>query len=132
MLPFEPEPTIVLKARYPEAIKDIYDPRKIAAKPELAPSKKRKHVFDFEDGLRLIVSVDKNGMNQLTHYSASMYPTNPFTDGAKFLGFILEHIKELRTTPMTGQIVATSTKQGIIHLLYDETQTILTANPKWN
>lgn len=132
MLPFEPEPTIVLKARYSEALKDVYDPKEIAANPELAPSKKRKHVFDFEDGLRLIVSVDKNGMNRLTHYSVSMYPTNFFTDGAKFLGFILEHVKELRTTPMSGQIVAMSTEQGIIHLLYDETQTILTSNPKWN
>jgi len=60
-LPFEPEPIESLRQRYPEALKKIWSVVEIEtglAENENTdrPGLHRKHIFDFEDGWRLIVS----------------------------------------------------------------------------
>lgn len=128
MLPFEPESTEELKARYDEALQEVFDPREVANDPDLSPGKKREHVFDFEDGVRLIVSVDqidKKVKPRITHYSASVvdYICDPeqFEDQNKYVIFILCHINDIRPKPMTGRIM-TRMINGVLHVFYDESQ----------
>jgi len=133
-LPFEPEPLESLRARYSEAVKGITNPKVVERNPSRAPSKKRKHVFDFEDGLRLVVSVDQYQGVRVTHYSASMYPDNPH-DVMDFIRLVLDHINEVRPEPMMGQVVSKIAGRGIVHIFYDETKDIPLepiGNPRWN
>jgi|SRR5688572_4008147 len=51
-LDFNPEPLESLKARFPKAIDTIWG----KIKTEDRPGMYREHVFDFEDGLRMIIS----------------------------------------------------------------------------
>jgi hypothetical protein len=71
-LPFEPEPIASMRARYALARKPLYDQQAVANGLVPAPSGFRQHVFDFEDGLRLIISRDRdpNGLVGV-HLSAS-------------------------------------------------------------
>lgn len=55
-LPFVPEPLEALKVRYPEAVKETYIAEGVARGLIPPPSAKREHVFDCEDGMRLIIS----------------------------------------------------------------------------
>lgn len=82
MLPAAPESMEVAKARYPEAIREVYDftddPNAVMGDP----GSKRKHIFDFEDGLRLIVTRERMPalhrgrvcVVMLVHVSASLNP----------------------------------------------------------
>lgn len=57
MLGFEPESVEAARARLPQALAPIYDPLDLRS-GELRPGEQRRHVFDFEEGIRLIVSRD--------------------------------------------------------------------------
>ena len=136
MLDFEPEPVAALKARYPKAVRKVFNPRYIQAHPEDAPTKDRTHVFDFPDGLRLGVSVDQADGERRTHYSASMYPTNPYRDIVEYTKFVVDHINMLRPHEMTGTLMTMLGPGGILHCLYDERHkglpAVVQGNPKWN
>lgn len=54
MLPFEPEYTRVLRARFPDAVDRVYNYAKGIPNP--IPSLTRRHVFDCYDGMRLIIT----------------------------------------------------------------------------
>lgn len=72
-IPFVPESLEAMKARFPEAIEHPYDVDEIALRVELRPGMDRKHVFDFEDGIRLIISRDyERGRKPLLHFSGSV------------------------------------------------------------
>ena len=145
MLPFEPESIESLKARYPEAMKDTYDPNDIKDDPTQSPGKQRKHVFDFEDGLRLIASRDQmkeSELDPITHYSVSVVESicnvNQFKDLAAFVGWAIKHINQIRPKEMTGQLITQGTETGIVHMFYDESETIdlkgmvSPPDPRWN
>lgn len=68
-LPFEPETIEQAKARLGAALDPVYHQQDVL---DGRPAQDRKHVFDFEDGMRLIVSRDElNGVEASTHVSAS-------------------------------------------------------------
>jgi hypothetical protein len=72
------EPLAALRARYGEAVRDVYDHACIAAGQQNRPSNQRKHVFDFQDGLRLIVSRDRTFVGRTGVFvSASLMPGTP-------------------------------------------------------
>ena len=48
-----------MQARYPGAIAEVSDHARIAAGAQERPGNQRRHVFDFPDGLRAIVSRDR-------------------------------------------------------------------------
>lgn len=62
-LDFEPEPISMMKARLPSALTDTWLASEWETFEDWArkdrPGKHRKHVFDFESGLRLIISRDR-------------------------------------------------------------------------
>ena len=72
-LPNQPEPVEKLRARWPEALRFTVDAGKIKENPDKAyiPSQHRRHVFDFDGGLRIIVSRDICNDDEMLHVSAS-------------------------------------------------------------
>ena len=71
MLPFRPETLVQLRERIPAALERAYGARERAA-----PWKDKAHVFDFESGLRLIVSrrVIDIGCDPYLYVTASIVP----------------------------------------------------------
>ncbi len=130
-LKFEPETDVELQTRYGAAVEETIDAREIRAGKRAPPSGERKHVFDHFSGLRLIASRETDGMSTFTHYSASMHPENDFDSFHEFLGFIMDHIKNLRGAPLQGRVNIV-TQRGIVHILYDEIQSQIDLNPPGN
>lgn len=146
MLPFEPESIEELKARYTDAIQEVFNPIEVAEDPDLSPGKRRKHVFDFEDGLRLIVSVDQldsSAFPRVTHYSASLVEylcdINQFEKPIDYVEFVVERINKIRPRAMFGKVV-TKIDKGVLHVYYDENQmpimldesVVVPKNPRMN
>lgn len=124
MLPFEPEPTELLRLRYADAVKDVIDINRVAKKLVLPPSKFRKHVFDFDDGLRIIVSRDSDGLRTFLHFSASVSPDSPkqFNCPEKYTYYVLEHIMDLSPeNPPNGIMEAFFSEGGILHIIISGT-----------
>lgn len=74
-LKFLPEDDDDLRARLNDALEDVYCPNEIAMGKSPTPTSQRKHVFDFFNGMRLGVSVEKSGRGGpsrlVLHVSAS-------------------------------------------------------------
>jgi hypothetical protein len=70
-LPQEPESLEKMKARFPAALAEFVDVEEVGRNPAKAPGKNRKHVFDFADGMRLVVSTDIIEKKVLVHISVS-------------------------------------------------------------
>lgn len=120
MLPFEPESEQSLKARFQEALKDRFDVREVENNLTERPGLMRKHVFDFQDGLRLIVSNDKSGNNYYMHVSASLnfsVPEHSFGNLQEFVSFVLGHVNRLNGKPFTGAMRIMTNENGILHLM---------------
>lgn len=71
MIPFNPQPTEKLKSRYQEAIKSSYDVSAVTHGQIERPGEKPQHVFDFENGIRLIISRDHYKGKEVIHISGS-------------------------------------------------------------
>lgn len=79
MLPQQPEELPAICNRIPEALRFIYAVEEVAANihGENRPSNQRRHVFDFQDGIRMVLTVDigSRGTNYLAvHASFSFVP----------------------------------------------------------
>src|SRR5688572_5764718 len=92
-LPNNPQSFDVLKERFKDAVKKSYDVEKIAENPKERPGQKGEHVFDFEDGIRLIISRDRFKEKEVLHFSGSILPGYQIEEGlpprlylAMFLG----------------------------------------------
>ena len=59
MLPNQPEKLDSMRARLPLALSVVYKAEEIEAGRGTRPGELRQHVFDFEDGIRCIVSLDR-------------------------------------------------------------------------
>ena len=137
MIPFEPELVETMRLRYKDAVRDVVDIQKIAQKQIEPPSLNRKHVFDFYDGLRLIISRDGDGARVFLHFSASVNPGSreEFHCPKEFIDFVVEHIQELASDdPPTGIAEIFFTKGGVLHILVSNVSgnTCLMGNPCMN
>ena len=137
-LPFEPEIEDALRARYPDAVMDVYDVQRIM--DGLArPGTMRKHVFDYFDGMRFIVSRDKVRNDIFFHVSVSMM-MGTMPPGKALLQMILEKVRDLRGGLPDAMIHVSSTDSGIIHVIIPETKgkvppqtvPVKMENPRWN
>ena len=73
MLPFAPEPLAALQARYAAAVATLVDTTRVVQGLVPAPSGDRRHVFDWPDGLRLMVSRERMPDGRCgVHISASL------------------------------------------------------------
>jgi hypothetical protein len=68
MVTWQPETVEMLSARYPEAVKEVNF-------GQFIPALFRRHVFDFSDGLRVVISRDALPGNPYgVHLSCSIWP----------------------------------------------------------
>lgn len=73
MLPRKPETLERAKARFPDALETIWDVEAIRFSGAKRPGEDRRCVFDFHDGLRLIVSRERMDDGEIKiHMSASV------------------------------------------------------------
>jgi len=72
---YSPEPLTALRARYPRALEFLYDCAAVRDGGAITPGEVAANVFDFDDGLRLIVSRERlpEGV-ETVHLSASIRP----------------------------------------------------------
>jgi hypothetical protein len=77
-LHFSPEPVELLTKRFPKALERLYDAESVQLGVQLPPSQSARQVFDFDDGLRLIVSREFwSERGKVLHLSASIKERTP-------------------------------------------------------
>jgi len=134
MMEFEPEPDFALKSRYKDALEPVYDQKKIADGDVATPGSYRKHVFDFLDGCRLIVSREKAPCGKvILHASASFRKefTGRDRDVQELVVDVLQKLNDLRGKQMMG-VAPMMIDNGVIHIMYDENQLFPMGEPMWN
>jgi len=129
-LPFEPECLECMKQRFTKALESVYDQESIAAGKGPRPGQYRVHVFDFQDGYRLIVSREysKDGGTSLHFSMSTMNEVPPFRE---FLFILLERVKGLYGGPMAGQLQL-AMKNGVLHVVRPEGQLVPQSDPRLN
>jgi hypothetical protein len=117
MLPFKPEPINKLKQRYTKALERIW----VAEKGMIdVPSHHRENVFDFQNGLRLIISRDvlREELGPQIHVSASFF-TNPPKGIDNLMGTIVGSFLAI-----SGRVVQLNplaiTPKGIPHFVVED------------
>lgn len=81
MLPFEPESIESLRARYPDALRSVFNAEAVAFGGAPRPGQIRAHVFDSPDGVRLIVDREKSpGHPVYLHLTGSAQEGTPLRD----------------------------------------------------
>ena len=95
-LPFAPEPTEQLRSRFPKAISTTYSTHDLLDMAK-TPCFKRENVFDFEDGVRAIVTKEMRTNKLLyLHFSFSVKLLIKEVDWAEQT--LLKRIEELSGT----------------------------------
>ena len=103
MLDFQPELEETMKARYKDALTPIYDVYKIP-KGNQNPENLRKHVFDFYDGVRLVVTQERRGFVILSCFVFSLNERMEFECVGQFMAFVIEHINSIKPHILQGNV----------------------------
>jgi hypothetical protein len=74
MIPFSPQPIDRLKERFKTALSKSYSVSSVTDGKTERPGTKPEHVFDFENGIRLIISRDYHNGEEYIHVSGSFDP----------------------------------------------------------
>lgn len=117
-VPVEPQPLDVLKARYPAAVRELIVQMDIVAGKRDAPSGEPAHVFDTEDGLRLIVSLERLPNSIVgTHISLSFHSIEASCRLAPTFHALVDLVRErwraLSGSALTPQFVANTS--NVLH-----------------
>jgi hypothetical protein len=121
----------MMAMRFPFAIEKVYSQEE-RDDPKTAPALQRKHVFDFEGGLRLIISRDDLGekLGILFHVSGSVWRADRLpnlnkqywgADQATWMVGELNKIAQVEPKFIKTDLdlVASSTSpQGVVHLFF--------------
>lgn len=143
-LPFEPENEELFKERFEDALNPVCVIEDITKVGEIRPGQLRKHVFDYNDGTRLIVSRDKVAdIGTFLHVSVSFCKVPPLV-GKELLQSVVEKVNSLRGV-IPGIVKAFESKDGVVHLLFSppppdlgnttvnpKTSIKPSSNPSWN
>lgn len=123
MLEIMPEPFEKMKARFPLALKNPIDVSSVLMGNARAASGRREHVFDFDDGMRMVVSIDKCGDVEILHASASGTKDYVKTVSSEGLDGFIEDVV-LRLFGLIGkqqpEAQVMMTNEGVLHLLFEE------------
>jgi len=76
-LPHQPEELEAMRKRYPAAIEKKYNLLAVEMGLQVEPAAKQHHLFDFDDGLRIIISRDTQDGIVVIHFSGSIEPGWP-------------------------------------------------------
>jgi hypothetical protein len=114
-LEFKPETIEQLKNRFHIALENVFDVN--ALTNQNRPGLKRDHVFDFDDGIRLIISVDLcHGLSYL-HVSGSTQVADKKMTRLQLLESMILKINLLNAKPVYGKGNTMVSKSGVIHLV---------------
>lgn len=72
MIPFIPQSMARHKTRLAECLKTVYDTSKILTESDERPGRFPQNMFDFSDGIRLIISRETIRSEEVTHVSGSV------------------------------------------------------------
>lgn len=124
--PFSPEPIEYLRARLSSALEDVY------LYPNSGPTRpgtQRRHVFDTEQGIRLIISrgtlrasadEEISSAETFLHVSAS-------SRGRLLIWKVLKLTKALFRRDMNGDVLGES-PGGVLHLKFPDVTPAITAD----
>jgi len=121
-LPFVPEPLSKLRSRYQAALIKVFDCR--CGTPYPRPGQLRGHVFDFEDGMRLVISRERmSETEQRLHVSASFAPGTEIANRLdcrdltteQFLDLALETFARLSDDHGPLEFIDATPERGIPH-----------------
>jgi hypothetical protein len=116
VIPRKPESIEALKARYSKALERLYDVEIISGNNyEGRPSLYPEHIFDFQDGFRLIISREKYDDRMFVHVSGSC---QRLLSGEEMIQGMMNHIMEIGGIKL-GLGEATATPGGIFHIVYE-------------
>ena len=110
-LPHESEPLAKLRARYAAALAPIHDAESLMLGTVERPGQRRRHVFDFDCGYRLIVSRERMPTGVVrTHVSG--YTRD---ESLESLMIVAKHWREVCQDDPSGLAFAGRTDGGIAH-----------------
>jgi len=112
---FEPEKKESLKARFMAALGRVYDVAKIVDHESDRPGQHRENVFDFEDGVRLIISAESFDGSMFFHVSGSHQSGS--LRGKPLFEDILNKVSELHGVITGESALVTETDAGVVHLV---------------
>lgn len=125
-LPRNPQPYPVLAGRYALAVARVWDLQEIkagGARPGQAP----ECIFDTEDGLRLIISRERNpdGLVNL-HMSMSAQegalPALGITDRPALVHLAVNRLRWIRGSVPMGNVIIWVSQGAILHFIFEEKQ----------
>lgn len=123
MLPFEPEDMALMKKRFIKALEHPIDAVLVYAGQQKAASSRREHVFDFPDGMRMVISVDIIEKGKYLHISAS--GTEEYASTIKDEGFeglvedVIIRAGALCNGTPGDQMHAVMSDKGVLHLIFE-------------
>lgn len=103
-LPFEPQPLVVAQSRYPAALSRTWPWVDSSTYSGDAPSYHRDHVFDFEDGVRLVVAKVKTRSGDVV-VLVSAVMTMPLAVGRMDADSLAERYFDLAQQRYGGEIL---------------------------
>lgn len=123
MMKPDPQPVSTLRERFQDALAEVFDIESIRLGVGVRPSDCRKCVFDFPDGLRLIVSKERMPDGALfRHFSASAHPGTTFYRWLakqrklnRALKIIKHRYRELSGDEREAEFVGLSENKGVPH-----------------
>jgi hypothetical protein len=111
-----------MKARFHLAVDEPVDTGKVAQNLIPAPSKDPKHIFDYSDGMRLIISTDRVIDTNFLHISASgndKYVTSIKGEGlAGLVEDVMLRISALMGKSPEGTMRAFFSENGTMHVMF--------------
>jgi hypothetical protein len=132
-LPYEPEPVASMQARFTLAIDPIIAVERVWAGLDPRPGEQRRHVFDFEDGLRLIVSREtyptdssigirlsgRTGIHLSGSAAGAMQSAirRGEIDRMTFMDLMLRRFREIAQRPSAHFELAGFSDRGVPHLM---------------
>jgi hypothetical protein len=112
-----------MKARFPLAIAEPVDVFAVHNGDRPPCSRDRTHVFDFEDGMRMVVSIDEVVESRFMHVSASGSPEYANSIKDEGLKGMIEDVV-LRLAALQGHAPARNlqarfTSSGVLHIIFE-------------
>ena len=113
-----PQSWEMLKARYQAALTPAYDVSLVLEGKLVAPSTLQKHVFDTEDGMRLVISTDITAGKHLLHFSASVWDESKVSNLRRTQKWVLKNLHRLSGTKyvLSDMTEVAVSLAGVIHM----------------
>jgi hypothetical protein len=112
LVPFKAEPLKDLQARYPQALDFVYDSDAMRDSNAIRPGEVAAQLFDFEDGLRLLISLERRPQGTVLHLSSS------FETESELYGFFRKET-ETKSPTQVMELFIEMTRRRFIELSGD-------------